>query len=189
MLNKPSRRARQASQGWRLPRGAGLGPAQVIRAGEEDPEVQVLLADGRCVSAAWAIPYRYVAKPGDQLLVISQGERHYVLSVLQGRGRSVLATRGDALLRAEAGKLALRGEKGVRLRGARLTLRGQRLGVAVRRIHEKLGEVSSRIVGQVFERAGSSRRVIDEDDWHAAEARTLVAVDSVTFNGDLIRVS
>tara|TARA_R110002072_G_scaffold36834_1_gene108123 strand:+ start:10559 stop:11002 length:444 start_codon:yes stop_codon:yes gene_type:complete len=147
------------------------------------------LAEGEVVEAQWALPYRYLAQAGDTLLVIKRGQRHYVLSVIHGRGRNQLALRGEGLLRAAGGKLRLRGERGVRIKGPRVTLRGQTLGVMARVVHEKLGEVTQRIAKRVFERAGQSRRVIEGDDWHSAGERTLVAADSVLFNGDLIRVS
>jgi len=147
------------------------------------------LASGESVEATWALPYRYQAAPGDLLLVVSRGERHYALNVLQGRGRSVLAFAGDGLLRAEGGKLRLRGAAGVRLRGPRLTLRAQALALVTRVLHEKLDQARSCIKGRAFSRAGASRRVLEGDDWHSAGERTLVAADAVTFNGDLIRVS
>lgn len=174
---------------WALPEGATLGPAHVVSPERAGSALGVLLSDGRLVEPSWALPYRYEAEAGDVLLVVSRGERHYVLSVLHGRGRSRLAFRGDALVRAEGGALRLRGERGVRLVGPRVTLRAQSLETAARVVHQKLGELSTRIKRRVFERAGASRRVIERDDWHSARERTLVAEDSVLFNGDLIRVS
>lgn len=179
---------------WSLPAGASLGPAHVIQSdaqaeGEEPRALRVGLSSGAVVEATWAIPYRYEARPGDLLLVVGREDRYYALSVLSGRGRSVLAMRGAGLLRAEGGKLKLKAERGVRLQAPRVTLRGQRLESTVRVLQEKLGSACARIARGVFERAGASRRVIEGDDWHSAGARTLVAADAVTFNGDLIRVS
>lgn len=173
---------------WALPAGARIGPAHVIEVEGEGP-LRVLLSSGERVEVIWALPYRYQACPGDLLLVVSRGERHYALNVLQGRGRSVLAVAGDGLLRAGAGKLRLRGERGVKLRSARVTLRAQVLSRVARVVHEKVDQARASIRGKVFSRAGSSRRVLEGDDWHSAGERTLVAADAVTFNGDLIRVS
>ena len=179
----------QAAAPWRLPRGASIGPATVIEADSEGDPLRVLLASGEVVEAEWALPYRYLAQAGDTLLVIQRSERHYVLSVIHGRGRSQLALGGEGLLRAAGGKLRLRGGRGVKLEGPRVTLRGQALNLVARVVHEKLGEVTQRIAKRVFERAAQSRRVIEGDDWHSAGERTVVAADSVLFNGDLIRVS
>ena len=179
----------QSAPAWALPEGASLGPGHVLQPEGAGAPLSVLLGDGRLVEPVWALPYRYEAQPGDLLLIVSRGERHYALSVLQGRGQRRLAFRGDALVRAEGGALRLRGDRGVRLAGPRVSLRAQALETVARVVHQKLGELSSRIKGRLFERAGSSRRVIEEDDWHSAGERTLVAEDSLLFNGDLIRVS
>lgn len=187
-----SPRPRSEPQGeptWVLPEGASFGPAHVLQADTEGTPLRLMLKDGRRVEAEWALPYRYLARPGDLLLVISRGERHYVLSVLHGRGRSQLAVLGNGALRAAGGVLRLRGDRGVRLESPRVTLRAQALKVMARVVHEKLGEVSTRIARRLFERAGASRRLIEEDDWHSAGTRTLVAEDSVLFNGDLIRIN
>jgi len=182
-------RAQEEAPSWRLPRGASLGPATVVEPDAGGQPLRVLLSSGEIVEALWALPFRYLAQAGDTLLVIERGERHYVLSVIHGRGRTQLALSGEGLLRAAGGKLRLRGERGVKLTGPRVTLRGQTLGLVARVVHEKLGEVTQRIAKRVFERAGRSRRVIEGDDWHSAGERTVVAADSALFNGDLIRIS
>ena len=172
-----------------LPPGATLGPAHVVRCEPLGGPVLVCLADGRAVEPEWALPYRYIPEPGDVLLVISRGARHYALSVVHGRGRSQVAFRGNATVRAEGGALKLRGDRGVRIAGPRVTLRAKALEAVARVVRSKVRQATSQIAGRVFERSGASRRVIDQDDWHSAGQRTLVAEDSVLFNGDLIRVS
>lgn len=174
---------------WSLPKGATLGQAYVLEADSGETPLKVLLSSGAEVEAEWALPYRYLAQPGDVLLVVGRAERHYVLNVLHGRGKSQLAIRGEGLLRAEGGQLRLKGDRGVKISGPNVTFRAQALTTLARAIHAKLDELNSRISGRSLERAGSSRRILDEDDWHSAGERTLVAADSVLFNGDLIRVS
>lgn len=183
-----TRRRAPAASPTALPPGVEVGPATVLSVEPRDQPPRVLLASGETRELSWALPYLYLAEPGDVLLVVTRGARCYATNVISGRGRAQVAFEGDALVRAEGGRLRLRGAR-VRLVAQRIALRAPVLERVARRIHAKVEEATTRVAGRLFERAGASRRVIDEDDWHSAEARTLLAANSVLFNGDLIRIS
>lgn len=167
-----------------------VGAAQVIGVDEAGRPV-VRLDDGLLteVVAEWALPYRYVPAPGDLLWTIGRGPRHWVVSVLHGRGRAELAFRGDVALTAGR-RLRLVADRGLRLVGRTVSLRARTLEVVVGALEEKLGDAMRQVRGLLEEVAGSVLRVTDEEECVTAGGDVVIlAEDSVRLDGDVLMVS
>src|SRR5688572_14027173 len=87
-----------------------LGPAEVVGVGAGAVE---LALEGRVVTATLALAVPYEAALGDRVLLITEGEARYVIGVLSGAGKTVLAFDGDVEVRSNTGVLRLQGKRGV----------------------------------------------------------------------------
>lgn len=155
-----------------------LGPATVVEAHPHAP--RLLLGDGRCVVAQAALASLYVPTCGDQVLVLGQEERWYVVGVLAGHAPATIAVQGDLSLRAVGGKLSLVGDEGLELRTAReLSLGADTIKTLAGTLLEKVGSASRWVRGQLHLRAGSSTRIVDESDITRAKHAVLLAEKSV----------
>lgn len=152
------------------------------------PRLRTLDAGSRECTAEWAIPWRYEPAVGDLLQVIAQGERCFVLGVVQGHGRSQVVFRGDAALAAR-GALHLHSDAGVRLRAPRIELQADACttdaGAAVQRAttHDTV------VRGECVERAGQCARTLEGDDVQLAGTHRRVANHAVKIDGELLRLS
>lgn len=169
--------------------GAVVAPGLVLGVDEVGRPL-VRLQDGLAteVTAEWALPYRYTAAPGDLLWTISRRSRTWVLGVAHGRGRSELAFRGDAALRA-GGTLRLAADRGLRLVGKVVTLRARALEVLAQALEEKLGWASRLVKGALDEVAGSALRVTEGEECLAAGSVTILAEEVARLDGDVVQVS
>lgn len=155
-----------------------LGPATVVEADPHAP--RVLLGDGRCVLAQAALASLYQPTTGDQVLVLGQEERWYVVGVLSGHAPATIAVQGDLALRAVGGKLTLTGDQGLELRTAReLSLVADSLKTWAGTLVEKVGSATRWVRDQLHLRAGSCTRLIDESDLTRAKHATILAERSV----------
>lgn len=169
--------------------GAVVSPGLVLGVDEVGRPL-VRLQDGLAteLTAEWALPYRYVAAPGDLLWLISRGSRAWALGVAHGRGRSELAFRGDATLRA-GGTLRLQADRGLRLVGKVVTLRARALEVLAQALEEKLGWASRLVKGALDEVAGSALRVTEGEECLTAGSVTVLAEEVARLDGDVVQVS
>lgn len=107
-----------------IPVTSCIGPALVTAI--EDGTVRCLLGD-QVVTVAPAMPMQYRAEPGDVLLVAGDGQRHWAIGVIQGRGACSLSTEGDLELRSTAGRVRIEAARGIDLDSPRTRLRGARI--------------------------------------------------------------
>jgi len=168
--------------------GTHVGLGQVLRTTPDGrPVVRLDDAYATETAADWALPYRYVARPGDALLVVGRDGRYWVTAVVHGRGRSELYFRGDARLRA--GRLRLRGDRGLRLRGGRVAVRARALEVVAGTIQEKVESAVVAVKGLLSQRAGACRRVTAEEERVQGRNVTVLAAERLRMDGDSIMVS
>lgn len=158
-----------------------LGPATVIEADPHAP--RVLLGDGRCVVAQAALASLYLPTTGDQVLVLGQEERWYVVGVLSGHAPATIAVQGDLALRAVGGKLTLTGDQGLELRTAReLSVAADSIKTWAGTLVEKVGSATRWVREQLHVRAGSCTRLIDETDITRARNASILAEQAVKID-------
>lgn len=189
---RAERVTRPAGAWWPLPvapAGTFVGGATVLGVDQVGRPV-VRLHDGLAseTTAEWALPWRYVPAPQDELLVIGRPGRCWVIGVARGAGRSELALRAGFALVAR-GTLRLQADRGVRLIGRLLTLRAARLEVAVQALQERLGSATRLVQGLLEERAGSVLRVTEGEEAVVARQVTVLSEESTRWDGDPVQVS
>jgi hypothetical protein len=164
-----------------------LGPATVVEADPHAP--RVLLGDGRCVVAQAALATLYVPTAGDQVLVLGQEARWYVVGVLCGHAPATIAVQGDLAVRAVGGRLSLVGDEGVEVRsGKKLSLAADTLETFAGTLLEKVGSASRWVRDQLHLRAGSSTRVIDGTDLTRARNALLLGEESVKVDAHAVHL-
>jgi hypothetical protein len=166
--------------------GDYLGPAEVT--GVAGPIVEVEMPDGRRAEAtlALALPYEPVA--GDVLLVIGRGEAHYVIGVLQGRGRTAIAVHGDVELSSLDGKVVLSGGRGVELRGPEVLVQAGKLRMVADAVTQRFTSVVQRVTELLSVHAGQSHTLVDEGSFSQARSAVIQTEETVTVNGKEIHL-
>jgi hypothetical protein len=160
-----------------------VGLGEVVEAPEDGPaRVRLWDATGQVVTPTWALPFAYLPRPGDLLVVIARGERSWVLSVARGRGTSLLWTRGDLRV-AAGGALRLAGDVGVRLVGDVVTLRARAVEVAAEALHVVAEDALERVAGLSRLVAGAVQRVTAGTESVVARRVTLLGRDLVKLDG------
>lgn len=170
--------ARAAPRPW-------LGQGVVVEVPLDGP-ARVRLGDrtGRVLTPTWALPFAYVPRVGDRLLVIAPpGEgRPYVLAVTRGAGASLLASHGDLRI-AAGGALRLAGDVGVRLAGEVVTLRARAVEVAAGALHVVAEHSFERVAGLSRLVAGAVQRVTTGTESVVARRVTVLGRDLVKLDG------
>jgi hypothetical protein len=167
-----------------------LGPAEVVlhEADASSPGLlRAVLSDGSEVPVELALAVAFRPAPGDVLLVIGNGDRHYAIGVIDGRGRSVVAVPGDLELRA-GGKVTLRGEDGVEIEGPTMEVRVGKLELLARTVTERFDSLRQRVTELLSVEAGQSRTIVAGAMHTRAKSSTLLTEDKVTINGKAIHL-
>lgn len=161
-----------------------LGPAVVVEA--DAAEIRARLPGGAIVRAepALAFPYRPVAD--DVVLIIGRGDRHYVIGVLRGSGRTTLAFEGDVDLHAIGGKLNLSGDAGVKVQGREMEILVGALRVVAGSMVQKLESAYQRVTGLLSVRAGESQTLVDGTATTKAKDGIILTEQKMTINGKQI---
>jgi hypothetical protein len=168
------------------PPGEYLGPGTVIEA--RGLEVTVELSEGAIVTAAMALAIPYEAVEGDSLLVIGRGNRHYVIGVLRGAGRTTLTLPGDVNVHAAGGSLSLSGDNGVEIRGPELEVHATRIHTIADALVQKLGSVYQRVSGLLSVQAAETHTLVEKTAFTKAKNATLLTEETVTVNGKQIHL-
>ena len=166
-----------------------LGPA-IVQQSTRPGELRVRLQDEREdeVSVTPAFTFPYDPAPGDTLLVLGQGDRHYAVGVIAGSRPASLAFPGDADVRAVGGRLTLASDRAVELSAPRVTIRAGVLRTLAERVVEKTEGLRRWVRGLLAVRAGQSRRVVDGEDSTRCENSTTLAKDTVKIDGDQLHL-
>lgn len=157
-----------------------LGPATVNRMVGTTPLVRVAGAE---VRAELALAYPYQPEPGDELLVIGQGGRYYVIGVLHATGEVALRFLGDVRLHAVAGKLELTGDEGVRVRGKSIELGARKLQLWADSVVQQANAWYQRVRETLDVHAGEKRELVDGDLSIRADRASTLTRGVVTING------
>ena len=168
-----------------------LGPACVVEIGEGvDPrrEVDVRLGDGRVTRARMAMPMPYEPCAGDTVLVIGDADGHYVIGVLDGRGRTVMEMHGDVDLRAIGGTLGLQSDRAVRVDAPDVEIVSRRLRTVADAIVQTATTLRQRISELYATHAGQVHTVADGSLVSQAKTTTLLSEDKVTINGKAVHL-
>jgi hypothetical protein len=161
-----------------------LGPAQVIEpAGRE---VELRLEGGSQVTAQLALALPYVAARGDTVVVIGKGNRHYVVGVLDGHGRTALCFRGDVQLRSVGGSLELSADRDVCVKGQKLELKATNLHVIADEVVQKCSTLYQKVRGLLTVRAQRTQTVVDQSSLSKSRSTTILAEEAVTIDGKSI---
>lgn len=158
-----------------------LGPAEVTEV--TVPELQVRLESGATVRAVMALALPYAPALGDVLLVIGRAERHYVIGVLAGSGRTSLAFQGDVDVAAIGGALNLSGDRGVSLRGPEVSLEADKLTMFGDALVQKFASVVQRVTSLLRVHAGETQTLVDEASVTQAKSAVIQTEKTVTING------
>ncbi len=164
-----------------------LGPATVLAVAPAAP-LAIRLLDGRKVTArpAFALPYH--ASPGDELLVIGQGDAFSAIGVLQGRGQHAIDLPGDVRLRALDGTLTLSGDRGIEMESAAVTMRAGKLDMIVETVSQCLGSITQFVRDRIAVQAGDSQIVVRESAQQIARNTVVLSEDTTTLNAKKIQI-
>jgi hypothetical protein len=155
-----------------------IGPAVVDEV--DGRAVVVSLAFGRAVRAELAIPYEPV--PGDTLLVIGE-EEHWVIGVLSGRGKHVLAQTGDVVVHAVGGALDLRGDAGVRISAPAVEVRAGALRTIAETVVEAFGTLHQRVADLLHVQARQACTMVEKESILQARSASIHTEETVNVNG------
>jgi hypothetical protein len=173
------------------PEGPALGHAVVLEPGEGvDPrrEVDVRVPGGAVVRARMAMPLPYEPSAGDTVLVIGDAGGHYVIGVLEGRGRTVVELHGDVDLRALGGVLRLQSDRGVRIDAPEVEVLARRLRTVADAVVESVGSFRQRVRELLSVHAAQSHTVVDGASVAQAKSTTILSEEKVTINGKAVHL-
>jgi hypothetical protein len=163
-----------------------LGPARVTEAGAGGLRVE--LEDGAPVTATLALAFPYEPTAGDVVLVIGKRDRHYVIGVLHGTGRSVLAMQGDVELRAVNGVLTVAGDKGVQIEGPELEVSVGKLKMVAESVVQKFTNVYQHVKALLSVRAGETHTLVDDATFAKSKTATILTEEKMAINGKEIHL-
>jgi Protein of unknown function (DUF3540) len=147
------------------------------------PGVMVALADGREVSATFALPLPYAACEGDVLLVIGESGEFFVIGIIAGRGKTSLELQGNVSVHAVGGALDLSGDQGVTVRGPVVAVHADKLNTVARAVVETFSSLFQRVTDVVHVHARQQVSIVDEGSYSQAKTTAIQSEDTVTING------
>jgi hypothetical protein len=157
-----------------------LGPARVVDMVGTTPLVEV---EGAEVRAEMALAFPYQPQKGDELLVIGQQDRFYVIGLLKATGEVALRFLGDVRLHAVAGKLELAGDEGVKVSGRSIELVGRKLQTFADSVVHQANSVYQRVRETLDVHAGDKRELIDGNLSVRADRASTITRGVTTING------
>lgn len=163
-----------------------LGPAEVVRV--DASSVEVRLEDGSTVTAELALATPYRPALGDRLLVIGDAHRAWVIGVIAGSGKTVLAFDGDVELRSNDGVLRLAGGQRVEIESPEVNLHAGRMRLMAESLAQHVTSLSQRVRELFSTHAGSKREIVDGTSAMQAKNATLTTEGSVKINGKAIHL-
>jgi hypothetical protein len=165
-----------------------LGPARVIERGVDGVLVEIPGSERPAVLAQPALAFPYEAAAGDVVLLISKGQSHYVIGVLQGTGKAVLAIQGDIELRAVGGTLTLSGDKGMTLKAPEVEVSAGKLRMAADSIVQKFSSAYQHVRGLLSVRAGEAHTLVDGASVARSKSGVILTEETMAINGKEIHL-
>lgn len=167
--------------------GRYLGPAVVTGVGAGQLEAQ--LPSGERVHPKLALAFPFTPTLDDSLLVIGQGERYFVIGVIESTGTTHLRFQGNVEVCAVDGTLDLRGERGVELRGAQIDIKTRALNVVAEKATEVLGTMFTRVKELMSVHVGNADTVV-RGQWSNRSKRASITSEEVaSINGQEVHLS
>lgn len=166
--------------------GRYLGPATVTRVGPALLEAE--LPTGEIVQPQLALAFSFTPASGDSLLVIGEGERHYVIGILSSTGKTDLTFRGDVELRAVGGKVELHGELGVALHGPQIDIKTRKLDVIAEKATEAFGTLFTRVKELMSVHSGQTDTVVRGEWSSRSESAAITSQEVVSINGQEVHL-
>jgi hypothetical protein len=163
-----------------------LGPAEVLSVGPG--YVEVCLEHGAVARAELALATPYEPAIGDQLLVIGDADRHWVIGVIRGKGRTVLSFDGDVELRSNDGVLRLASGKRVEVESPDVAFHVGTLRTVADSVIEHVSSLTQRVRSLLSVHAGQRREIIDGSTTTQAQSSTLLTEGDVKVNGKAIHL-
>ncbi|MFO0554673.1 MAG: DUF3540 domain-containing protein [Polyangiaceae bacterium] len=160
--------------------GRYLGPGVVVATRADRIELE--LEGGERVDARAALPWPYEAAVGDELLVVGEGARHFVIGVLRGRGAIRLDFEGDVKLSA-TGRLDLAADKGVSIRAPDVHVESDRLTIVAEAAHKIVGTLRQTVRDLFTLRAKEQHTLVEGNVLSHSKATRIVSEEKVTING------
>ena len=135
-----------------------------------------------------ALAFPYQPEVGDVLLVIGKGGAFYVIGVLSGKGKAVLAFQGGVDVRAQGGPLTLSSDQGVAIRGPELDIETNKLRMFAGSVVQKFNSLCQRVRDALQIRAGESHTVVDDRSFMTAKNASIVTEETMSINGQEIHL-
>ncbi len=157
-----------------------LRPARVVDLIGSTPVVEV---GGERENARLALAFPYQPVVGDELLVIGQEGKFYVIGLLQTSGEVAFRFFGDVRLHAIGGRLELTGDEGVRLLGNTVEVASRKMKVVTESFVAKANDWYQRVRNNLDMHSGEKRELVDGDHSIRAEKASTVTSGIVTING------
>jgi len=150
--------------------------------------LEVRLPDGRQVQAKLAVPFGYRPQVDDELVVIGQQDRYFVIGVTEAANAVELRFSGDVELRSTHGNIHLNAAKKLQMMAADIDMRTKVLTVISDKIVEKATTVYQRVSELLSIRAGEKQEVVDGECSTRAEHIHLASREVVKVNGKEIHL-
>lgn len=163
-----------------------VGPAEVIGVGVRD--VDVRLESGTVVAAVVALATRYEARVGDEVLVISQGGRSWIIGVISGSGSTALSFDGDVELRSNHGVVRVSGARGVEVDAPRIDLRSTNLSIVAEAMVTRVASFTQRVRDLMSIHVGKKHEIVDGSSTTQAKSSTLLTQEDVKINGRTVHL-
>jgi hypothetical protein len=163
-----------------------LGPGYVVTV--EPHEVTVEIRGGERARAQMALSIPYAPAIGDVLLVIGNGNEHYVIGVLHGSGKTSLSFEGAVDVRATGGPLTLSSDQGVAIQGPEVEIQTGKLQVFASAVVETLGSLYQRVRESLNIHAGKAHTVVDDASFMTAKNASIVTEETMSINGNEIHL-
>ncbi len=164
--------------------GTRLGPGRVVSLEGQTPTVEF---EGTPVRAELALAFPYEPSVGDELLIIGQLERHYVIGVLRARGVVSLRFMGDVTIASVGGRLDLQGDT-VRVRAQNIEFTSRSVKTWTENIVERAKTVYRRVQETLDVHTGETRELCDGTISTRAETLNTCAAGVIAFNGKQIHL-
>lgn len=164
-----------------------LGHARVL-ADARGRLVRLRLESGEEAEAMLALAMPYAAREDDVVLVLSKGDRHYVVGLLDGAGVTDLAFRGDVNLRAVGGSLRLSADEGVEMSAPKLSVAAKELEMVASSVVQRFRSLTQRVQGLVSLRAERMTTKVDDTAHTSAKRATILTEQEVVINGEQVRL-
>ncbi len=124
----------------------------------------------------------------DVVLVLSKGDRHYVVGVLDGSGKTALSFGGDVALSARGGSLTLEADRGVEIRSPKIALQTRSFEVGAETVVQRARELYQRVNGLLTTHAGRTHTQVDETAFAQSKRAAIVTEESIHINGEQIHL-